>query len=400
MRWAAAELREQYATRFRDMGGPFLGYQRRKILHILAPAEVGGLESVVRSLASAQQAQGHLVAAAAVVDRESPEHPWVAAARADGIPVYPCPIPPRAYHRERAAIARICRTLGPEIVHTHGYRPDVLAGGVARRLGLATVTTVHGFTGGGIRNRFYEWLQLRAFRRFDAVVAVARPLGARLAAAGVPRERLHVIPNAYAAPGAPLARDAARTMLGVPPGGYRLGWAGRLSREKGADVLIEALGLVRDLPIGLSVLGTGREGAALGARAGALGVSDRVQWHGTVPDAARTLLAFDCFVLSSRTEGTPMVLFEAMAAGVPVVATAVGGVPDIVSAEEALLVRSEDPVALAGAIRAVYTEPAPAAARARAARRRLDSDYGVAGWVARYDAIYAAVTRAPRGAPS
>src|SRR5579864_1347474 len=94
MRWAAAELHEQYATRFRDMGGPFLGYQRRKILHILAPGEVGGLESVVRSLASAQQAQGHLVAAAAVVDRESPEHPWVAAARAEGIPVYPCPIHP------------------------------------------------------------------------------------------------------------------------------------------------------------------------------------------------------------------------------------------------------------------------------------------------------------------
>jgi len=397
MRWAAAELREQYATRFRDTGGPFLGYQRRKILHILAPGEVGGLESVVRSLASAQQAQGHLVAVAAVVDRESPEHPWITAARAEGIPVYPCPIPPRAYHKERAAIARICRTLGPEIVHTHGYRPDVLAGGVARRLGHGTVTTVHGFTGGGIRNRFYEWLQLRAFRRFGAVVAVARPLGERLAAAGVPRERLHVIPNAYEAPGPPLGRDAARTILGVPPEGYRLGWAGRLSREKGADVLVEALGLLRDLPIALSVLGTGREAAALAGRAGALGVSERVQWHGTVPDAARLLPAFDCFVLSSRTEGTPMVLFEAMAAGVPVVATAVGGVPDIVSAEEALLVPPESPAALAGAIRAVYADPAAAAARARAARRRLDRDYGVAGWVARYDATYAAVIRGSRG---
>ena len=378
-------------------GRSFLGYQRRKILHILAPGEVGGLESVVRSLASAQQAQGHLVAVVAVVDREAPEHPWVAAARAEGIPVYPCPIPPRAYHKERAAIARICRTLGPEIVHTHGYRPDVLAGGIARRLGHATVTTVHGFTGGGIRNRFYEWLQLRAFRRFDAVVAVARPLGDRLAAAGVPRERLHVIPNAYAAPGPPLGRDAARTILGVPPEGYRLGWAGRLSREKGADVLVEALGLLRDLPIALSVLGTGREAAALAGRAAALGVSERVQWHGTVPDAARLLPAFDCFVLSSRTEGTPMVLFEAMAAGVPVVATAVGGVPDIVSAEEALLVPPESPAALAGAIRAVYADPAAAAARARAARRRLDRDYGVAGWVERYDATYAVAIRGSRG---
>jgi glycosyltransferase involved in cell wall biosynthesis len=374
-------------------GRSSLGYARRKILHILAPGEVGGLESVVRSLATAQQAAGHDVAVAAVVDPATGEHPWVAAARADGLSVLECTIPARAYHRERAAVARLCGTVAPDIVHTHGYRPDVLAGGIARRLGHATVTTVHGFTGGGARNRLYEWLQLRAFRRFDAVVAVSRPLSERLAAAGVSPARLHVIPNAYPARGLPLSPAEARSALGLAPRGFRLGWVGRLSAEKGADVLVDAMGLLRDLPISLSVLGTGREFAALTTRAAAAGLGDHIRWHGTVADAGRLFSAFDCFVLSSRTEGTPIVLFEAMAAGVPVVATAVGGVPDVISGTEALLVPPENPAALAEAIRAVHADPPAAAARAVAARRRLEAEFGVAEWITRYDVTYDAVAR-------
>lgn len=381
------------------MGGPLLEIRQRKILHVLAPGEVGGLESVVRTLASAQQASGHAVTVAAIVDREAPEHPWVTAARADGIQVCTCPVPPRAYHRERAEVARLCESLGADVVHTHGYRPDVLAGGVARRLGLATVTTVHGFTGGGVRNRLYEWLQLRAFRRFDAVVAVSRPLRQQLAAAGVPNEVLQMIPNAYRESLPPADRLAARSALGVPLEGYRLGWVGRLSQEKGADVLIDALALTRDIPAEVSVLGSGREAEALTARARAAGVEDRIRWHGTVPAAGRLFSAFDCFVLSSRTEGTPIALFEAMAAGVPIIATAVGGVPDVVSKAEALLVAPSDPAVLAVAIRAVHADPGGAAARARAARRRLDTDFGVEEWVNRYDSTYDAVTRPlPRAA--
>src|SRR4029077_4680928 len=108
----------------------FLADQPRKILHVLAPGEVGGLETVVRSLASAQQARGHDVAVAAIVEQATPTHPWVVRARGEGIPVHVCVIPPRAYHQERAAVAGLCRSIGPAVVHTHGYRPDVLASGV------------------------------------------------------------------------------------------------------------------------------------------------------------------------------------------------------------------------------------------------------------------------------
>jgi glycosyltransferase involved in cell wall biosynthesis len=113
-----------------------------------------------------------------------------------------------------------------------------------------------------------------------------------------------------------------------------------------------------------------------------------------VRDAGRLFAAFDLFVLSSRTEGTPIVLFEAMGTGVPIVATRVGGVPDVVSPAEAVLVPPDDPLTLAGEIRAVYRNPAGARERARRARERLLRDFSIAPWLGRYEAIYRLVGRA------
>ena len=110
-----------------------------------------------------------------------------------------------------------------------------------------------------------------------------------------------------------------------------------------------------------------------------------------MPDAAGLLRAVDVVVLSSRTEGTPIVLFEAMAASVPIVAAAVGGVPDVLSGAEALLVEPENADALAAAIRAVRAEPDAAARRAHAAHTRLLSQYDVDPWLSRYETIYRAL---------
>jgi len=166
-------------------------------------------------------------------------------------------------------------------------------------------------------------------------------------------------------------------------------------------VLIDALRLVRDLPLGVSIVGEGSAGEqrSLLARARRCGVAQRIQWHGLVPDASRLYKAFDVFVLSSRTEGTPIVLLEAMAAGVPIVATRVGGVPDVLTSAEAVLVPSASPVALAAAIRAVYRDPAAAHARAQRARERLLADFTVPPWVRRYEAVYRLVTSKTAAVP-
>lgn len=342
-------------------------------------------------LASGQRQRGHQVSVALVLDNGGASHPLGEALRGAGIAVREVPVRARAYLEERRRVAALCRDLAPTVVHTHGYRADVLAGSAARGLQLPVVSTVHGFTGGGFKNRLYERLQRRALRRADAVVAVSRPLVENLAASGVDRTRIRLIPNGWAGPPDPLTREVARQRLGLAPQDLVLGWVGRLSGEKGADVLLSALPHLGGHPVIASLLGDGRERAALEAQAAALGIGGLLRWHGTVPDAGRLMAAFDVFVLSSRTEGTPIALFEAMAARVPIVATAVGGVPDVVTAREALLVPSEDPMALADAIGAVLADPKHAAERAAAAAERLRQVYSAAAWIDRYDELYDSV---------
>jgi glycosyltransferase involved in cell wall biosynthesis len=335
------------------------------------------------------------VSVAVVHEPIGSDHPFVRALSGRGVEVVPLVVAPRSYLAERAAVAGLCRRVHPDVFHTHGYRADVVDAGVARRLGIPTVTTVHGFTGGGWKGRLYENLQRRAYRKFAAVVAVAEPMCDDLAHGGVRRERIHLIQNAWDGTATFLDRQEARQALGVPVEGVRIGWVGRISQEKGPDIMIEAVARLSDARIALSMVGDGDARVAGMARAATLGIADRITWHGTVHEAARLFPAFDVFVLSSRTEGTPIALFEAMAAGIPVVTSAVGGVPDVVSSREALLVNPEDPAALAAAIRETMENPTAALERARGARRRLEREFALQPWLERYTALYASLY-APR----
>lgn len=356
------------------------------IVHAFEPGEYGGLERVVEGLAVIQRRAGHRVHVICI-RRDRGDDPLADRLRKSDVRVEHVVVPPRAYFAERAAVRRVLRRLSPDIVHTHGFRPDVLHAGIARRLGLTTVTTAHGRTGGSLKITLYERLQDRAFARFDAVAVVSRPLLDYLTSRGIDRSRLHLVPNGWMGGVVPaLDRHAARNALGVGPDELHVGWAGRVSAEKGPDVLVDAMALLRDEAVTASVLGDGALLEPMRERART--AHARVQWHGAMPNAARFFSGFDVFVLSSRTEGTPIALLEAMAAEVPIVATAVGGVPAVVSDDEALLVPSEDPRALAEGILSVRADPELARARATRARQRLERDFSVATWLSRYAEVY------------
>jgi glycosyltransferase involved in cell wall biosynthesis len=363
---------------------------RLKIIHLIAPGSYGGAESVVRMLVDGLARRGHRVHLALTLDEGRPHHPFEDAFPPGSVDVAAWRLPPRAYPRERRLLAALGARVNPDLVHTHGYRADVV-GSTTAHGSWPLVSTAHGFTGGGLKNRFYEWSQRRAYRRFDAVAAVSRTVAERLLRAGIAADRIRVVPNALAPVDAPLPRAEARQVLGVPLEGFLVGWVGRLSEEKGADVLVDAIPLLSGRSIRYAFLGEGPTSAALEERVWSRGLQNVVHWLGRVADAGRLFAAFDLFVLSSRTEGTPMALLEAMSAGIPIVTTRVGGVPEIVSDQEAILVAPEDPAKLADAIREAYENPAAARERADAARRKLSTAYDPEAWLDAYEAMYRGV---------
>jgi glycosyltransferase involved in cell wall biosynthesis len=210
-------------------------------------------------------------------------------------------------------------------------------------------------------------------------------------------ERVHLLRDPMPTEAAPLTRSAARDELGLPDDALVLGWAGRLSSDEGADILLESLPWLMDLPLNVSILGDGEERSSLQALAERLGVADRIHWHGNRREATRLYTAFDCFVACPRRDETPRPLLAAMAAGVPVVAAMVGEVSKIVRENEGMRVPPAAPAALALAIRSTLTGRPAALERAARARLHVTEEFAAAPWVARHADIYHRVLVARRG---
>jgi glycosyltransferase involved in cell wall biosynthesis len=183
--------------------------------------------------------------------------------------------------------------------------------------------------------RFYEWLDRLTLPRMDAVVCVSEAQARQVAKTGVRAERLHVIRNAIRAerfaPTLASARGILQSLF-TRPRSLLIGAAGRLSPEKGFDILVEAAAaVVRACPdAGFVLFGDGRRRAALADQIARLGLADHFVLAGFRDDLDGLLTGFDLTVLPSYTEGLPNVVLESFAAGVPVVATAVGGTPEVV----------------------------------------------------------------------
>ena len=294
----------------------------------------------------------------------------------------------RRYLRERAEFRKLLRTSKPDLVHFHGYRPDVVDSGVARSEHIPVVSTAHGFFDHGLKIRLYEMLQRLSFRRFDAVIAVSGAIYDRLVAAGVSKEKTHHVQNAIHVPTVSYEREEARSRLGIDSDAFIVGWVGRLSFEKGSDTFINAVERIRDLRVQAVLIGEGPDRTDLEASVEKMSLGDSVRFLGEIPSAVNYFKAFDMFVLSSRTEGTPIVLLEAVANGVPVVATDVGGVRELVTEDEALLVECDDVVGIANAIREVIKNRGLADQRAQNALDRMSQDSSARTWLERYENIY------------
>lgn len=212
------------------------------------------------------------------------------------------------------------------LLNTHNFKGQLFGWYGALLWGLPLVCTQHGFTPRSRKQRLYTWLSLQLCRTptVRRVVCVARSIASIHRKAGVPDAKLDVIPNGLPECRALPARHATDR--------WRVGYVGRLSGEKGPDLFLEALVplCLQHRHVDAVLLGEGPDRAALQARIDAAGLGVRITLPGYQRDMAHWMARLDALVISSRTEGTPMILLEAMQAGVPVVAFAVGGIPDVI----------------------------------------------------------------------
>lgn len=382
-----------------NAGGATRSRPKARVAHVVLSLGIGGLERVVEQLVER-------------VDRSRFE-PMVIALESAGTRgvslaqkgVELCVLGPHAPLAPRAIVtlSRLIEREGIDLVHTHNPGPHVhgaLAVALARGASERRPRLVHTKHG---RNHPDDTRLVLACRMAtalsDRIVAVSDD--ARRVAIEVERpspHRLVMIPNGVDTDAVrPRDRRPSRRALSVPEGVFHVGCVARLSAEKDHATLLEAFQKVRERrpDARLSLVGEGPMRPSLEVLAGKLGLEGAVTFLGHRDDVAEILPSFDVFALASRTEGMSLTLLEAAAAGVPVVATRVGGNPEVVrEGETGLLVPAGEPARLADALLALAgKDEADRVAMGARGRDLVAMRHGAHRMIAAYEALYAETLR-------
>jgi len=246
---------------------------------------------------------------------------------------------------------KTCRERNVSIWHAHDYKSDALGLLLRKFHSMKLVSTVHGWGVKSKKTMLYHAVDRFSLKSYDRVICVSDKLLAECLSAGIPIGNLCEIDNAIdlsSYGSLPEKRDA-KTQMGIDSEKLVVVAVGRLSKEKGFDILIQSFAdlLQTGLEATLLIAGAGPERDSLQAQIGNLGCENAIRLVGHVSDPRRVYAAADVFALSSTSEGLPNSLLEAMACGVPVVATAVGAVPNVIIDElNGLLIQPGDAAAL------------------------------------------------------
>ncbi len=292
-------------------------------------------------------------------------------------------------------LARELRRFRPALLQTFLFHAN-LAGRIAGRLaGIRAI--VSGIRVAERRSRIPLWLDRWTNRLVATNVCVSQAVADfSIARAGLSPKKVVVFPNGVDVARFSAAHPADLSAFGIPSGSRVLLAVGRLDRQKGLHDLLAAMALViRDHPEAhLLLVGEGPERPILERLMREMKLTDRVHLAGWRSDVPELLAGGYAFVLSSLWEGMPNVILEAMAAGLPVVATEVEGTSELViEGETGFIVPRQSPQALAAALKAVLADPPRAAALGQAGRRRAASEFPWEKMVARYDELYESILK-------
>lgn len=378
-----------------------------RVLRVATRLNMGGPAIHVTSLTAGLEPRGYrttLVAGSLPPGEDS----MAFLAERRGVPVVTVPeiqreVSPLQDARAVGRLVSLIREIRPHILHTHTAKAGAIGRTAAIAAGRARPpVVVHTFHGhvlkgyfGPTRTAMFRSIERRLARSSDALVAVSPEVRDDLVALGVaPREKFTVIrlgiPLAERLADEPGADDVRRT-FGIPTDAFVLGWVGRMTAVKDTDALIEILSRVRSRGIeAIAVLvGDGPDRARLEQLAYERGVARACLFFGYQEDVAPFYRAFDALVLTSVNEGTPVSAIEALAAGRPVVATKVGGVPDVVrDGVDGLLFEPGDLEGAADRLASLAADPGLGTRMGSAGSARVRARYSVDRLVDDVDRLY------------
>ena len=323
-------------------------------VNVLAVVDGYRLTGPARQLLASRGCANALITLA-IFQRSPDPTPFIMAVRQLDVPMHVVPDRFPGDPRTVLALARLAASTRADILQTHGYKANVLAAIARARIRRPWVAFVHGETWENWKVRTYFALERAAIRRADRIVAVSHRMARGLQARGIPAAKLRVIHNACLIEPRPDDTPVA-WRADAPP---IVGVIGRLSYEKGIDVALQAHRLVtqRYGDVRLWVVGEGPERASLMKLAQRLGIASSVEWLGYQEDPQPLYRRMSIVLIPSRSEGLPNVALEAMAHGIPVVAAAVGGVPEVVSDDQTgFLVAPGDAARLAARVLALLAD--------------------------------------------
>ena len=357
------------------------------IVHVLSSFGVGGQERVALDLAIGQKARGHSVSVLSLAP--PPDGAMAEEFRDHGIAVDR--VPKRGGGIDATLVPRLVRALkklGADVVHTHNPLPLIYGAPAARLAGAASIHTKHGINPGG---RGHRLLRRAAAHLAHAFVAVSDTTEKQAREQrDAPGAKIHTIANGIRLdryhPDAD-ARARTRVELGLGDA-WVVGTVGRLDAFKNQALLVRAMAPLLSSHVRLVIVGDGPARADVEAAVAALPEPRWVVMTGRRMDVPRLMPAFDIFCLSSQTEGLPLVVPEAMSAALPIVSTAVGGIPTVVDEGETGFLVPVDETALRAALQTLIEDPVRARTMGVQAREVALERYDYGRMVDAYLALY------------
>lgn len=376
--------------------------RRMRVLQLGGPAGMFGAERWILALARHLPAAQVETIIGVIQDAPGQSAPLCTYAERAGLHAVSFDAPGKLSLAAVPQLRALIRARGIDIVHSHGYKTDILGVLATRGLGCRMITTPHGWSvDAGVKLQVYEALDRLAFAAFDAIVPLSDDLAKGLRRLPWAKRRVRIIPNGVDLSEVTESDGIAPELAALRAEGVEIhGYIGQLIARKRIDTLIRAFAQLEGDRRRLFIVGDGPERGALERLAAGLGQTGRIRFTGFRDDRLDFLRGFDVFVLPSSLEGIPRGVMEAMAAGIPVVASDIEGTRALVrNSETGLLFGVGDHALLATQIDRVMGDRRLRARLSTAGRALVYERYSAARMAADYLRLYREILAAATTGP-